>query len=127
MDDLTGILAWVQKQKEANKDKPWGWTEAIVVGVIVLVAMAASAFSAWLKGREIAKLQHQIDVEEELRLQQEAKLKREQIEARQELIQQEIDVREDNIRTALENIDKLEQERILAHQKIEKITNWNSI
>ena len=65
--DIDGLLGWVQKQKDkSEKDgKPWSWILALIASLLVFLPLAFAAYGAWKKGREIAKLKHKIDVDEE--------------------------------------------------------------
>jgi septal ring factor EnvC (AmiA/AmiB activator) len=129
IDDFKGVLGWVQKQKEESKaeGKPWGWIVALIASIIVFVSLAIAAYTAWKKGREIAKLKHKIDVDEEKKKQAEAdaKLKKQSL-ARAELEAKALELGT-SIEVAKSDIKNLEEERKKLNRKIDRITSWEDL
>jgi cell division protein FtsL len=124
-----GLLGWVQQKKaESQKDgTPWGWVMAAVAAVIVFCTLAFAAYDAWKRGREIAKLKHQIDVQEEAKKKAEVDIKLSK-ETTFQLVQQRfITTMEAYIRRDKTIIAEIEKERQNLHTKIDQITDWSDI
>lgn len=126
---LSGIAGWVQTKKEesAKAGTPWGWVTAAIASLLAFVALAFMAWDAWKKGREIAALKHKVDVDEELKKQAEinAKISTEQhkVDA-QQVYAKEMEKQIDSVK---KEIAEIEKERLLIHEKIDKVTNWNDL
>lgn len=132
---LDGILGWVQEKKAeaedpkttTTKSTPWGWVVGLVVAVLIFCALAFLAWRAWSKGREIAKLKHELDVkkEEERKAKINAELEknkkqRKQLESKAVSITATVGKIKDEIKEA-------EDERRLAHKTIDEITSWEDV
>lgn len=132
---LNSVLVWVEKRKTiaqqetttATTAKPWSWVLGLVAAVLVFLALAFAAWQAWKKGREIAKLKHEIDKKKE----EERKLKvnKELSGLESEIVYYDKICGEiqKNIDIAKLKIVKLEDERKAVHEKIDKITKWEDI
>lgn len=126
---LDGLLGVVQAKKEEsqNSGTPWGWVAAAIATILAFVGMAFAAYDAWKKGREIAKLKHEIDVQTEMKLQAEvaAKLsKEEQTQKAQKFVADRLGKQ---IVQMKDKIIAVEQQRKEAHAKIDKITSWADV
>jgi hypothetical protein len=129
---LDGILAAVQKKKDAAKvagksSKPWGWVVGLILAVLVFIALAFAAWSAWKKGREIAKLKHKIDVDEEKKIQAETELKIALDEDLRKELEKEAIALKVTIDSDKKKIHRLEKERKAAHEKIDAVTSWEDV
>lgn len=126
---LDGIAGWIQSKKESSvkENKPWGWIFGALASILAFFALAFIAYEAWKKGREIAALKHKIDVDEELKKQAEitAKISTEQhkIDAQQKYAKE----MEKQIDSVKKEIAEIEKERLLIHEKIDKVTSWNDL
>jgi septal ring factor EnvC (AmiA/AmiB activator) len=131
---VKGVLGWIEKRKAQSKastvapaSKPWGWVVGLIVAVVVLVSLALVAFWAWRKGREIAKLKHQIDVDKERKI--EAKVDAEL--ARDEAEKKKLDAEALRLKVKIDRtkdeVRHLEAERKAAHAKIDTITSWADV
>jgi len=129
LDDIKGVLGWVEgKKEESQKEgKSWGWVMGLIMAVIVFIALAYAAYTAWKKGKEIAKLKHKIDVDEELKKQAEADAKIERNKVEVAGLQVEAARLENLIEESKKQIEKLEVERKAEHAKIDKITSWEDV
>jgi septal ring factor EnvC (AmiA/AmiB activator) len=126
---ITGLLGWVQQKKEESQEKkePWGWVTALLVTILAFFALALAAYDAWKKGREIAKLKHELDVKEEEKTQAEisaAIARQDQIQKAQKELAANL---EKQIEKTKSQIEVVEQERKDIHVKIDKITNWSDL
>jgi len=132
---LNGILGWVQKKKiqaenpktKITKSSPWGLTVGLVVAVLIFFALAFVAWRAWKKGREIAKLKHELDKKKE----QERKVKiNEQLtkndEKRKQLEDKAVAITASIMKIKIE-LAEAEAQRNLAHKTIDKITSWEDV
>jgi Na+-transporting methylmalonyl-CoA/oxaloacetate decarboxylase gamma subunit len=131
-ETLEGILAAVQKKKDAAKasgkaSKPWGWVVGLVMAVLVFLALAFAAWSAWKKGREIAKLKHKIDVDEEKKKQARVDEQIATNEERRRVLAAEATILESEIADSKNKIKQLEKERIAANAKIDAVTSWEDV
>ena len=129
LDELKGILGWVETKKEETQEsgKSWGWVVGLVVALIVFVAMAFAAYYMWKRGKEVARLKHKIDVYEELKEQAKARSKIQVKEIkRSELEKEAIDLQRSIDKTKKEII-KVEAERKKERTKIDKITSWEDV
>lgn len=132
---LDGILGWVQKRKQAAQptqtvgkaSKPWGWVVGLIVAVFVFVALAIMAWRAWKKGREIAKLKHQIDVDKEKKRQAEIDKELTRIEDKRADLEVEASRIQDRIDETKEKIAEAERERQAAHEAIDKVSSWEDV
>jgi septal ring factor EnvC (AmiA/AmiB activator) len=129
LEDFKGVLGWVQKKKDESKTsgKPWGWIMGLVAAVVVFIALAYAAYTAWKKGREIAELKHKIDVDAEKKKQTEADAK---IETNK-TIQAELAVEAATLGNLIEETKKqitdLEKDRQAINNKIDKVTSWEEL
>lgn len=131
-DKLDGILKWVQDQKDkaketSNSSSPWGWVLGLLASALVFLALAFVAWEAWKKGKEIAKLKHQVDVDEEQKRQAEINAKLTSLEDNRKKLEQEAATLADRVKDAKEDIATLEAERQLAHKKIDLVTSWEDV
>ena len=141
-DTLRGLLKWVQDKKTQQtqqtqqtqapaSSKPssssWGWVTGLLVAVAVMVGLAIMAYYAWKKGKEVAKLKHQLDLEKEKKTQAEADKKISESAAKRAKIENEIKVTETKIKEIEVDIAKAENERKSAHAKIDKVTSWEDV
>jgi uncharacterized protein HemX len=130
---LKGLLGWVEKRKTQAKtasgtsSKSWGWVVGLLVAVVVFIGLAIVAFWAWRKGREVAKLKHQIDVDKEKKEQVKVDLKlakseneRKRLEAKEKELEHRIELR-------IQDIVELEAARKKAHAKIDAVTTWEDL
>lgn len=132
---LDGILGWVQKKKaqaedpqtNVTKKTPWGWVVGLVVAVLIFFALAFLAWRAWKKGREIAKLKHELDLkkEEERKVKINAQLEKNNKERRK------LESRAVSLTASVDKIKadlhRAEEERRLAHKTIDEITSWEDV
>lgn len=66
MEELLKRLAGiVQDSKKEVKDDKLDWLKGLLTSLVVILVVAAFAYSAWKAGKERAKLLHQRDVEKE--------------------------------------------------------------
>lgn len=129
LDDFKGVLGWVEKKKEESKKdgKSWGWVGGLAMAVIVFFALAYAAYTAWKKGREIAKLKHKVDVieEKEQAAKADAKIDKNRVAAAG------LEVEAERLRNLVtegkRQIRELETERKKLHNKIDKITSWEDV
>jgi hypothetical protein len=126
---LDGLLGVVQTKKEESQSSgtQWGWVTAAIAALLAFVGLAFAAYDAWKKGREIAKLKHEIDVQEEMKIQAEIRSKlttEEQIQKSQKLVAEQM---AKQIEQTKAQIFLVEQERQEIHSKIDKVTSWADI
>jgi len=126
---LDGLLGVVQTKKEESQKSgtPWGWVAAAIASILAFVGLAFAAYDAWKKGREIAKLKHEIDVQEEMKIQAEIRVKlatEEKLQKAQTLIVEQL---AKQIAQTKAQILLVEQERQAVHAKIDKVTSWADI
>jgi len=126
---LDGLLGAVQTKKEESQSSgsPWGWVTAAIAAVLAFVGLAFAAYDAWKKGREIAKLKHEIDVQEEMKIQAEIRAKlttEEQLQKSQKMVADQLSKQ---IEQTKAQILLVEQERQAIHAKIDKVTSWADI
>jgi septal ring factor EnvC (AmiA/AmiB activator) len=131
-DKLEGVLKWVQEQKDkakttSNPSSPWGWVLGLLASALVFFALAFVAWEAWKKGKEIAKLKHQVDVNEEQKRQAEINAKLTSLEDNRKKLEKEADDLGTKIKDAKEDISLLESEREAAHKKIDLVTSWEDV
>jgi cell division protein FtsL len=129
LEDFKGVLGWVEKKKEKAKaeGKPWGWVAGLIAAVLVFFALAYAAYTAWKKGREIAKLKHKIDVDEEKKKAAEADAKIEANLMEKTKLEAEAIKLESSIATDKADILNLEAERKKLNAKIDKVTSWEEL
>ena len=132
---LDGILGWVQEKKAlaedpktvTTKSSPWGWVVGLGVAVLVFFALAFLAWRAWSKGREIAKLKHEMDVKKE----EETKAKINSLLEANKQQRKQLESKATSLASAVERIKGelkvAEDERKLAHETINKITSWEDV
>ena len=132
---LDGILGWVQEKKAlaedpktvTTKSSPWGWVGGVGVAVLVFFALAFLAWRAWSKGREIAKLKHEMDVKKE----EETKAKINSLLEANKQQRKQLESKAASLASAVERIKGelkvAEDERKLAHETINKITSWEDV
>jgi uncharacterized protein HemX len=130
LEDFKGVLGWVESKKKESQSsgKPWGWLMGLIAALVVFIALSYSAYVAWKKGREIAKLKHKIDVDKEGKTQAEVNSKK-----LDPLSKEAADLREKakDLESRIENnkdkIKSLEEERKSLNNKIDKITSWEDL
>lgn len=124
-----GLLGWVQKKKETSQESgtSWGWVMAAVAAVIVFITLAFAAYAAWSKGREIAKLKHQVDVDAETKKQAEADAQIATELETQHKHQVAAAALESGIKRTNNTIAAIEKERQDINSKIDQITSWSEI
>jgi septal ring factor EnvC (AmiA/AmiB activator) len=129
IEDFKGVLGWVQKKKEESQaqGKPWSWAMALIAAVIVCIALAYAAYVAWKKGREIAKLKHKIDVDEEKKKAAEADAKIEKNKVKAAELEVEAARLTNLINEGKKQIKETEEERKKLHKKIDTITSWEDL
>jgi hypothetical protein len=129
LDDFEGVLGWVQKKKEKSKaeGKSWGWVGGLAMAVIVFFALAYAAYTAWKKGKEIARLKHKIDVNEEKKKAAEVDSKVEKNRVKSAELEVEAARLENLIGEGKRQIKKLEAERKAAHNQIDAVTSWEDV
>jgi cytochrome c-type biogenesis protein CcmH/NrfG len=135
-DTLKGILKWVQERKvkaenpqvkNVTKSSPWGWITGIFVALAVFVALAILAWRAWKKGREIAKLKHELDLRKEQEQQAKTGAALADNQAKREQLEKDAQLLRGESKFLKLEIEKLEQERKLEHEKIDKVTSWEDV
>lgn len=131
-DTLKGVLGWVQKEKAQAKTagkggSPWGWVVGLILAAIIFFALAFLAWRAWKKGREIAKLKHQIDVDKEKKRQAEVDAKLTSLEEKRKRLEEDARSLEVDIKEAKDEVAKLETERREAHATIDAVTTWEDV
>lgn len=134
-DTLKGVLGWVQKQKVRAADptqkvstaKPWGWVVGLVVAVLVFGALAFLAWKAWSKGREIAKLKHELDVNKEEARQKVVNAAIARDKERREKLESEARELEIKAVRLKGEIAAAETERVNTHKAIEAVTTWEDV
>ena len=129
LDDLKGVLGWVERKKEESKEsgKPWGWVMGLLAAVVVFIALAFAAYTAWKKGREVAKLKHKIDVDEEKRKQAEANAEIAEFQGDRERLAHRASELHLEILATKSDIVKAELAREEAHSKIDRVSCWEDI
>ena len=130
---LTGLMGWIEQRKESAQvplnqtGKPWGWITGIVMVLAVVIGVAIMAWRAWKRGKEIAKLRHQVDVDQEAKHQAEVNTKLEEnADFREALIEssQRLMAR---IEKTKDDIVKLESERRRIHSELNRVTSWEDV
>lgn len=126
---LNSLLEAVQGKKEESQKSgtPWGWVTAAIAAILAFVGLAFAAYDAWKKGREIAKLKHEMDKQEELKIQAEinAKITAESdLQKSQQMVAEQMAKQIEKTKT---EIIALEKERLAVHDKIDKVTSWTDI
>ena len=131
---LKGILGWVQKEKQnptpprkSKSGKLWGWVVGIFISILVFFSLAIVAWKAWKRGKEIAKLKHQVDVNEEKKRWLLIDRKLDQNRENQSKMDEEILSVRHEIEEAKIKIGRAERERVLAHKTIDKISSWADV
>jgi len=132
---LDGILGWVEKKKAVAQEpvsqtstaKPWGWVLGIIAAVLVFLALAFAAWQAWKKGREIAKLKHELDKRKEEERQARVNAELAKLSSEREKYEKEAEQIRERIQETKGDILKLEAERLSAHAKIDKVTKWEDV
>jgi len=128
-ETLKGVLGWVQTKKETSKEKgkSWGWVVGLITAVLAFIGLAFAAWSAWKKGREIAKLKHKIDVDEEKKIQAGVDAAVADNDEKQNKLLEKANELEHKIDESKLAIIRLEEERKSIHKKIDKITSWEDV
>ena len=132
---LDGILGWVEKRKSVAQQpisststaKPWGWVLGIIAAVLIFLALAFAAWQAWKKGREIAKLKHELDKRREEERQARVNAELSKLSSEREKYEKEAEQIRERIQETKGGILKLEAERLTAHAKIDKVTKWEDV
>lgn len=129
LEDFKGVLGWVQGKKEESKaeGKPWGWVMGLVAAAVVFIALAIFAFKAWQRGREIAKLKHKIDVDEEAKKQAEIDMKININKKEHAKLVVEAATLGNLIEEGKKQIKEIEAERKRLNSKIDKVTSWEDV
>jgi len=129
LDDIEGVLGWVDKRQEESKasGKSWGWVMGLIMAVIVFFALAYAAYTAWKKGKEIAKLKHKIDVDKEKQKQAEVDAELQKNAVEKARLQVEADNLQKKIEKTQSEIEKIEAARKAEQAKIDKITSWEGM
>lgn len=126
---LDKLLDWAKSKKEESdvSSSPWKWILAAVAAVLVFCALSYMAYTAWNKGKELAKLKHQIDVAEESKKKAELEAKiatSEAIAAANLLFVQKT---EKHVEKLKGEVDQIEKERLNLTEKIAKVTSWSDL
>ena len=126
---LDGLLGVVQAKKEESQSSgtPWGWIAAAIAAVLAFVGLAFAAYDAWKKGREIAKLQHEADIQVEVKMKAEIDAKLATEDAIQKAQQMVAEQMAKQIEKTKAQILLIEEERKAARDKIDKVTSWVDI
>lgn len=125
----SALLNWVRDKKEQTQTsgKSYGWLIGLIISLVVFVGLAIVAFQAWKKGREIAKLKHQIDVAEENKKKAELETALAESEEKQKKLQETATKITDNINNMKKEIAGLEKERLKKNEDIKRITSWEDV
>lgn len=123
---LDGLLGVVQAKKEESQSSgtPWGWITAAIATILAFIGLAFAAYDAWKKGREIAKLQHEADVQAEAKVRAEIDAKLATEASTQKAQQMVAEQMAKQIESTKAQILLVEEERKAAHAKIDKVTSW---
>ena len=132
---LDGILGWVQKKKaeaespatNTTKASPWGWVVGLVVAVLIFFALAFLAWRAWSKGREIAKLKHELDLRKEEEEKAKVNAALEANNKKRRTLESKAASLTTTVARIKEDIKRAEDERTLAHSTIDEITSWEDV
>ncbi len=64
------LVDWVKAQSSAQEGRkaPWSWVVSLITGLVALSIVGFVYYRSWRQGKELAKLQHDKDVNEQLRL-----------------------------------------------------------
>lgn len=132
---LDGILGWIEQKKavaqqpvsQTSTAKPWGWVLGLIAAVLVFLALAFAAWQAWKKGREIAKLKHELDKKKEEERQARVNAELSKLSSEREKYEKEAAAIKDRIEDTKKDLVKLEAERVAAHDKIDKVTKWEDV
>lgn len=70
---LNKIVGFMKDQTASKAEAPASskWVYWLVIGIAAVISIAIAYYLMWKKGREIAKLQHEKDVNDELKRQEE--------------------------------------------------------
>ena len=132
---LDSILGWVEQKKAAAQQplaqtstaKPWSWVLGIIAAILVFLALAFAAWQAWKKGREIAKLKHELDKKKEEERQAKVNVELSKLESERKKYEAEAAELQGKINDTKEDIAELEAERKAIHAKIDKVTKWEDV
>lgn len=130
---LSGLMGWIEQRKESAQvplnqtGKPWSWITGIIMVLAVVVGVTIMAWRAWKRGKEIATLRHQIDVDQEARHQAKVNAKfEENADFREALIESSRRLTE-KIEENKDGIVKLESERRRIHSELNHVTSWEDV
>ena len=129
LDDIKGLLGWIEGKKEESKSsgKSWTWVMGLIAAAVVFIALAYAAYTAWKQGREIAKLKHKIDVEDEKKQQVEADMKININKEGHAKLVVEAATLGNIIEEGKKQIGELEAERKAINSKIDRVTSWEDV
>lgn len=127
---LDKALDWIESKKESSKktgSSSFGWIFALISSVIVFIILAIAAYSAWKKGKEVAKLKHRIDVAEEEKKQLEVERVISSEKKEVALLEKRISDKQNNIGKIKQSIETIETSRKNINDRIDKITKWEDV
>ena len=128
MEELLKRLAGiVQDGKKEVKNDNLGWLKGLLTSLVVILVVAAFAYSAWKSGKERAKLLHEKDVQKEKAHQAliDAELAESQ-ERYEELLEKRRQIVGQIALIELE-IEKLTVNYDEARDKLSRITDWSDL
>ena len=128
-------LLWVQKQKvnvaaktnQKNPEKPWGWFIGIIITIVIFFGLSILSVVLWNKGKAIAKLKHQQDVDREKRTWLKTRLKLELLEEKKQEIKEDVKKIAAVIVKNDSQIVSLESKKQEIREKIDAITSWEDV
>ena len=120
------IVQWIQKEKEQSQktNSSQNWIFAVIAAILVFIILAITAFSAWIKGKEVAKMLHNLDLEKEKKIQNEINQKVTVETEKQKVLENEAKEISDKIDSIKIQMNNREKERISLCNKIDSITSW---
>jgi len=133
---VDSLLGWVEGKKASAADptvpktslsKPWGWIVGLIIAVIVFIGLALLAWYLWSKGRELAKLKHERDLNIEKKKQLEVDAQIETEEAKVKEVQKELEELDKKIKTSENKILEIEAARKCAKERINEISSWDDL
>ncbi len=124
---MNQLVDFIKKYKESN---PSGWRKWIigsVVAILTLVVIGVFAFQAAMRGRELARLQHERDMakEEVHRAQVNMTLAKQKEEA--ERHEAAADAAMDRVADVEEQIKELENQHSASESLIDSIRSWDDV
>lgn len=128
-NSLDKITGWVKGQGEKQQDRkaPWNWITGLIVGVVALVAVGLMYWRSWKQGRELAKLKHERDVNEQER--ERAEVTKAMAINQKKIHTHSIEVQKakNRIREIDEFIDEEEDKKAETCEKINALKNWRDL